>query len=479
MPAPPARSPFVTRERLALVHAAVVVMVSAWLLGGMGPRGEWIVAALAAPAFALLFSEARSRLRAGDRPGVRRLLRWSAPLAALAALVVISASNPSHRPAFLYDGYVLRPVPHITWLPASANPAGSLRLLACFGGLAATGLALAFCVHSRHALRTLILILSLHALVLAVLGTLQRQTGASGPYFGALARANDAWFATFLYHNHWGAFAVLHVAATLALVFHSLRHPPGRGWHHGPGPLLSLAALLIAATAPLSTSRSTTVLMLVLAGAATAFALRGTRRARRRGGLLRVAAVIAVAALAAGLVAFQSREVIAARLATTRVQFAELQTGALRYTRADLYADTWHMAADKPAFGWGLESYGPVFLNYSRFRPGPDGLMNTFVDAHSDWLQSLAELGGVGTTLLLLVGLLPLVETFRLSRLSSFSGWLLAGCALIAAYAWVEFPLACPAVVATWWILWFTALRTLQLGPASAAPVSPGAPSGD
>jgi O-antigen ligase len=127
------------------------------------------------------------------------------------------------------------------------------------------------------------------------------------------------------------------------------------------------------------------------------------------------------------------------------------------------------MAADKPVFGWGLESYAPIFLNYSSFTRTPDGFVNTFEDAHSDWLQALAEIGFVGTALLLLVGLLPLAETFRLCNLSTVSAWLLAGCTLIAGYAWVEFPLACPAVVGTWWILWFSALRTLQLTPASTS----------
>ena len=460
-----------TRENLALAHAALVVIGSAWLLGGMGPRGEWIVAALAAPAFALLFSEARARRRAGDRAGFRRLLRWSSPLACLAILVLVSAFNPSHRPAFIYDGYVLRPVPHVLWLPASAAPSDSLRLLACFGGLAATGLSLAFCIQSRRALRRLVLVLVLHATVLAVLGTLQRQAGATGPLFGAVLARNPTWFATFLYHNHWGAFAVLHVAAALALVFHSVREPSPRGWLHGPGPSLSLAAVLIAATAPLSSSRSTTLLMLALAAGAAFVALRqALRRARSpRGAFLRAGLVGALLLAGAGLVAVQSRDIISARLALTRDQISAIQSGATHHTRGDLYADTWRMAADKPVFGWGLESYGPVFLNYSRFTRTPDGFINTFEDAHSDWLQSLAELGFAGTALLLMAGLLPLAETFRPGNLSSVSVWLLAGCALIAAYAWVEFPLACPAVVATWWILWFAALRTLQLTPASTS----------
>lgn len=388
-PAPSLRPP---RERFALFHAAAVVIVASWLFGGIGPRGEWIIAVLAAPAFALTFAEAAHRYRAGDLPGLWRLVRWLAPLLALAVLVLISVFNPSHRPAFLYDTYVLRPVPHVTWLPASANASGSLRLLLCFGGLALTGLNLAFCVQSRQALRTLVLVLSINALLLAVFGTLQHETHATGPFFGALTAVNPAWFATFLYHNHWGAFAVLHVSATLALVFHSLRHPPARGWHHGPGPLLAVNALVIAATAPLTSSRSATLLMLALGFVATVLVLLHLRRAARHASRSSIlGAILLLAALlgTSGLVAFQSREIITKRFNITLEQIAAIKSGTADYTRADLYADTWHMAADRPVFGWGLESYGAIFQGYSTFKPGKDGLMTTFEDAHSDWLQSL------------------------------------------------------------------------------------------
>ena len=123
------------------------------------------------------------------------------------------------------------------------------------------------------------------------------------------------------------------------------------------------------------------------------------------------------------------------------------------------------MAADKPVFGWGLESYGPIFLRYSTVSPGIDGLMNTFEDAHSDWLQSLAEIGFSGTALLLLLALLPLFETWRRLRpkIGPPETWLLAGCVLVALYACIEFPFANPAVVALWWVSWFAALRLIQL----------------
>lgn len=464
------------REKLVVAHVALVAVASAWLLGGIGPRLEWIIAALATPAYYFLFAEARDRVRNHDRDGFRRLLRWIAPLLAIAVFIIISALNPSHRPAFLYNTYVLRPVAHADWLPASALPLASLRVLACFGGLAATGLTLAFCIYSRRLLRTLILLLAFNALALAVLGTLQRQADAPGPYFGFVTSHNPAWFATFLYHNHWGAFAVLSTAATLGLVFHSLRSPPDNGWFHGPGPLLTLSALLVAATAPLSSSRSATVLMALLAIAAGAASLRHHFRTRRRNRQqpLRASYLFGLLALFAtlgGLVFFQSREVIQLRFTQTLEQLSSLRAAPAGYTRSELYNDTWRMAADQPAFGWGLDSYGAIFLNYSRFRPGPDRLMNTFEDAHSDWLQALAEIGFVGTGLLLLFALIPFAETFRLRRLTALPGGLLTGCALIALYAWVEFPFANPAVVALWWICFFAALRILQLSPAVAKPV--------
>lgn len=451
------------------MHAAITVVVSAWALGGMGPAGEWLVAAVAAPAWLVLACETRDRLRQGDRGGVMRIARWCAPLVALAIMTITSAANPSHAVGVLGGVEVLRPVPHVEWLPASATPHGSLRILACLGGLACAGLNLAFCVQSRRALRRLVWVLSLNALFLAVVGTLQRQVGASGPWFGQTPAVNEAWFSSFLYHNHWGAFAVLHVAATFAGVFQALRRPSDRGWLHSPGPLLVLVALLIAATAPLSTSRSATVMMVVLCMAAATGAVLHDRRAARRAGLRpswRVVGAMGVFIFTGGLiVSQQSGDILAARTAKTIEQLTAIKSGEARYGRPELYADTWRMAAEKPAFGWGLETYGPIFQRFSTFKPGPDGLMNTFEDAHSDWLQSLAEIGWVGTSLLVLSALLPLAESARGRRPPVFSGWLLGGCALIALFAWVEFPLACPAVVAAWWVFFFTALRNWQLTP--------------
>ncbi|MEO0055691.1 MAG: hypothetical protein RLZZ50_1638, partial [Verrucomicrobiota bacterium] len=57
-----------------------MVVASSWLLGGIGPVAEWIMAGIAAPAFVLLFLEGRARHASGDSQGFRRLIRWTAPL---------------------------------------------------------------------------------------------------------------------------------------------------------------------------------------------------------------------------------------------------------------------------------------------------------------------------------------------------------------------------------------------------------------
>ena len=50
---------------------------------------------------------------------------------------------------------------------------------------------------------------ALNALILAIVGTLQKLSGSTGIYFGAIAVPQIRFFSTFVYHNHWGAFVVM------------------------------------------------------------------------------------------------------------------------------------------------------------------------------------------------------------------------------------------------------------------------------
>jgi O-antigen ligase len=134
--------------------------------------------------------------------------------------------------------------------------------------------------------------------------------------------------------------------------------------------------------------------------------------------------------------------------------------------RQQLYADTWHMARDKPWFGWGLGSYATVFGIYnSQYAPEPWFGQTFYAQAHSDWLQSVAEVGLTGALLLMLLGLLPLAGAFRHGLPSDdLPRWLLFGCGLIALYAWLEFPFANPAVMLHFGVCFFAAVRFILLG---------------
>jgi O-antigen ligase len=100
-------------------------------------------------------------------------------------------------------------------------------------------------------------------------------------------------------------------------------------------------------------------------------------------------------------------------------------------------------------------------------------------DAHSDWLQSLAEHGFVGTALLALCGVVPLLRLRRRHLASPLPTYLLAGCALVLLYAWVEFPFGNVAVVLVWWLSFFCAVHYARLYDREApAPVKSGSASG-
>jgi hypothetical protein len=87
----------------------------------------------------------------------------------------------------------------------------------------------------------------------------------------------------------------------------------------------------------------------------------------------------------------------------------------------------------------------------------------SYVEAHSDWLQSIAETGFVGTTLLLLMTFIPFLSVPFRKLSHPLVGYPLLGCAIIALYAWIEFPFASGAVLITFWTVYFSAIRYARL----------------
>jgi O-antigen ligase len=449
-------------EKLALFHFGTLLVFTTWGFGGQAPWVRQGIAgwgALSIPLFVAVCARRDKPPEAHSRPALRYL--W--PLWLYDVLVIISCFNPGFKEVVVAGERSLVMGDPIPWLPMAALPWLAWKELWQFNVIVLSCFNLFLVLSGRRHVRTALFLIATNAVVLAVFGTFQKLVGAKGLWFGLVESPNARFFSTFIYHNHWGAFTLLNTAVCLALLFHALRRGGQRDLWHSPVLLGAVVTLLLAASVPLSASRSCTVLIgLLLLGAFTHFLLRLVRRQRERGAsaAVPVAGIILAALFAATAIVWLGRGAIAQRLQQTTAQLAPGAREITFGSRLTLYRDTWRMAAAKPWFGWGLESYAHVFRVFNTQRAAELWLWIPFyAEAHNDWLQSLAEVGFVGTSLLALLVLLP-VQAIPWRRVASVvSLYLLAGCGLVLLYAWVEFPFANPAVMLTFCATFYCALR--------------------
>jgi O-antigen ligase len=455
------RPPLSRLEQAALVHAGGLLVFATWAFDGNVYWARLIICWWGS-AGALI------TLGAALRGSGRRILRWLWPLLAFNLLVLASCLNPSFS-MHTFDGEpLLVRSGGVAWLPGSAEPAASLRALWLFNSIFLPGLNLALCLRQRRALRWLLILATGNALALSIFGTVQKLTGA-GLFFGLRESPNLFFFSTFVYHNHWGAFVVLSVATCSGLVFYYAGRREARDFWHSPAFGGAVGLLFIAATAPLSESRSGTLLTLLLAGVILGHVLWHRRKKRQAstaslawwlGGALAVAFI-----LAAGIYKLDEQG-FKIRAELTREQIGQMHATGDLGGRSALYRDTWQMARDRLWFGWGFDSYSRVFMIYNTQKSEADRLPVFYAQAHSDWLQSVAETGLVGTALIGLLGALPLLTLRRHHFRHPLVLYPLLGCALLLLYAWIEFPFECPAVAILFWLMFFAAIRQAQLSPA-------------
>jgi hypothetical protein len=457
------RSPPATMlEKLVLFHLGVFIAGTSWYFGGQSPGARvWLL--VWGTLGVMLFFVAQARRQSLSPARRHDVLRDLWPLALFDVFVGASCLNPSFQTIYRDNiPYFLLQEPSHAWLPSSARPDLTLRELWQFNAIVLSCYNAFQVLRSRRSLRRLLFVIAANALALAIFGTFQKLVGAKGLWFGLVPSPQKYFFSTFVYHNHWGAFTLLSAAACLGLLFHTLRRGRYRDGRHSPAPAGAVATLLLAATAPLSASRSSTALLCLLLGAAMIHFLgRAIRRRRERheSAFLPVAGILLCALLAVVAIGYLGRDVIRQRARTTTEQLSHLQREDTLNSRLTLYRDTWRMARLKPWFGWGLETYGDVFRIYNSQRTVEAWFGQPYYrEAHSDWLQSLAETGAVGTTLLVLLGLAP---WWRRSPpgIAILPRYLIGGCGLVLLYAGVEFPFANPAVMIAFWSSLYVARR--------------------
>lgn len=460
-------------ESLALAHAATLVILVSWAVGG---GANWARTAVSAwGSFGVLITVASFASQGAHAHRLWQPLFWLWPLALLDAYVIVSVLNPSYREVL--DGaasFYARDASLPRWplLPSTARPDLSLDALWFFNVAYLSGFNLPLLVRRRRSLRLLLIAIVTNGVLLAIFGTVQKLMGAKGLYFGLLPTVQPFFFSTFVYHNHWGAFTLLVTATTIGLVYHYARHRHYRDFWHSPAPLGLVCIVFLAATIPLSTSRSCTLLVLLLICSAALHGLIRLVRERRTRGRsvgLSVAGVLVGLGLAVGFSYSLSQEIVQVRLTQTREQLTKMNADRQYLPRAVLYRDTWRLTREKVWLGWGMASYPTAFYHYNTQHFSSNGPNRLFHDAHSDWLQSVAEVGLLGTALLLLCAGVPLYGSRRALRASPLVIYLLSGGALLVLYATLEFPFGNRAVVIAFWVCFFSALGYARLKPAATA----------
>lgn len=450
-------------EKLVLLHVAIFLLGASWIYGGniwwMKPvLSVWgsLGAALTLAAFLQPGSSGRE---------ARAHFVWMLPFALFGVLVGISLANPSFR-AVIIDGETayVKSAPPYPLLPSTISPEISFRSWWLGAGVYFSALNIALVVKSRAALRGLLVLIGVNTLVLAVLGTVQKLLGASF-FLGADHAPNTRFFSTFIYYNHWGAFMFLGLAAAIGLLFYYSRRHTARDLWHSPMPLAAVAVLLIAASGPVSGSRAATIIVAFLLTVATIHALVRVilkRRSTGRSPWPPALCIAVLALLSISVIGWLSQRSLTERYTETRRALDAERS--IFGGRAELYRDTWQLAQQEPLFGWGLDTYTvglqtirPVRINFR------DRSENFYGTAHNDWLQSLAETGFIGTGLLLLTAALPLASLPRRMLFHPLVGYPLLGCAVVAAYALLEFPFANPAVLVSICILFFATIRQARL----------------
>lgn len=460
-------------EKAVIFHFAVLLVFTSWAFGGQIPWARRGIALWGGAGVLLFLMAWRTSRRdySGGQPA-SPVVRYLWPLFLYDLFVGISGLNPSFGEISGAGESTLIMIKPIAWLPSSARPTLTWTELWQFNGIVLSCFNLYLVLQTRRLVRVVLWIVGGNAVTLAVLGTFQKLIGSPGLWFGAVTSPNTKFFSTFVYHNHWGAFTVLNTTICLGLLYHLIRRNRDRPFWHTPVPLAVIAILLLAASVPLSSSRSCTVLMAILLFGALVHLLTRFirhRRSQHRSIMIPLIGILTVVTVAVGAIYYLGQEVIAQRAQLTTEQLAAIAKEDTLNSRLTLYRDTWRMALAKPWFGWGLESYAHVFRIFNTQRATELWVWIPFyAEAHNDWLQSLAEVGFVGTALLGALLGAPLFSIRWRAVRSMLPRYLLAGIALILSYAWVEFPFANPAVMIVFWATFYCAIRYASLSVAEA-----------
>lgn len=312
----------------------------------------------------------------------------------------------------------------------------------------------------RRTLQILLAVVTTCGFVLGLTGLVQRLSGTNKLLW--LVKIDyAAFFASFIYKNHAGAYLNLTLAACVGLAAWFMTRRTVRHERSSPAAVFVFIAVAIAISVLFTYSRGALALTLAFLGlAAIGGAVIFLRQpsATRRWPVVLLIAVFFVGFAALGL------RTKPAKLAWERLQTLSEQSNEGFQTREFARKTTVEMFSEFWPRGAGAGCFQFHFREYQKTRPelGPTTgrYPVKWEHAHCDLLQFPLELGLAGTVFLgLMLGywLLRFVRSGAWKNPVSLS--LFAGCGLLLAHAWLDLVFQSPAILLLWCLYWPVMIR--------------------
>lgn len=282
---------------------------------------------------------------------------------------------------------------------ASLSPSATRRSLFLLTSYVMAFLVLANGIRKWHHLQSIATVVVAAGFLLAVTAIVHKLSGSRALLWYYEPRYGGTFFGTFTNRNHFAFYAVCLFGLTFGLLlssarFHGLGEPGD--WREKLAwvstkeasrlALLAFALAMIGGAICMSLSRGAVVSLLLAVGVVTAMLN------RRAGAVARNAALIPAVLLVAAVFVWLGWEPVLERLGSLRLVLAD----PIRNTRTLATIDTLRIARACPLLGSGYGTFQYAFPMFAR----PELLaLGTWLHAHNDWAQMLAEGGLIGAFL--------------------------------------------------------------------------------
>lgn len=284
--------------------------------------------------------------------------------------------------------------------------------------------------------------LCLSAVLVAVIGYIQRGLGLEGSLFTKGTGQMD-FFAFFPYGGHWAAFAALWCSCCIAMAMLSTRYDDSPIFIHSIGPwyltggtLLGATGLLVGSPIPAAVLLLTLSAMLLIF--TVDFLLKSTDIHRT------------TIAISSG---------ISSCLCFSAGIYRLLQENELKNHAATLRSAAYEMFQASPIFGWGADAYGKILPFFS----SDEFAGNQAERATSDLLQLAAEFGLVGVLMAVGYFLYFIIRYLIGQHDIQLTNHMLVGCFAVLVLSALDAPFMSPAVFFSFFVIFFSAMRWADL----------------